>query len=418
MATLQFRLSSRVSNGSAEVLVRFYDGSFGQRAKSHVYCPVQAWSDTEQMPVMPRRASGNVAAISEARQKLDQLREYIYTHWQREQYDAREGWLQQTIDDCFSIKPINAPETLRDVAEEYAVAKNIDAATKRQYRVLLDALERWAGKRILYVDRIRTEDIDDFVAFFRNEKTSDKTIARSQNTITSKLKRWRALQNFAVLRGYAETSPFLRYSIPAEVYGTPIFLTTEERDQLYAFADLPPALAVQRDIFVFQCHVGCRVSDLVSLTRENLTEDGFLQYIPQKQRRRTPMLVRVPLSQVAQEIIARYANEERKTLLPFIHPNKYDKAIHDLCRLAGLNRMVIVQNKTTMQAESKPLWEVTTSHTARKTFIEAMFRETKSERITSAFTGHTNGSRAFARYTDVDDEMKREILARLESKTK
>ncbi len=69
-----------------------------------------------------------------------------------------------------------------------------------------------------------------------------------------------------------------------------------------------------------------------------------------------------------------------------------------------------------MRPEYKPLWEVTSSHTARKTFIEAMFRETKSERITSAFTGHADGSRAFSRYTDVDDDMKRSILSRLDGK--
>jgi integrase len=83
-------------------------------------------------------------------------------------------------------------------------------------------------------------------------------------------------------------------------------------------------------------------------------------------------------------------------------------------KMAGLDRTVMLPNKLTMLPEYRPLYEVTTSHTARKTFIEAMFRETKSERITSAFTGHANGSRAFSRYTDVDDEMKREILNRLE----
>ena len=127
-----------------------------------------------------------------------------------------------------------------------------------------------------------------------------------------------------------------------------------------------------------------------------------------------PITVRVPLSAIAQEIISRYASIDSTRLLPFIHPNNYNEAIHEVAKLAGLDRIVMVQNRLTMLPEYHPLYEVTTSHTARKTFIEAMFRETKSERITSAFTGHADGSRAFSRYTDVDDDMKKEILGHLE----
>lgn len=414
MATLQYRLSSRVANGMAEVLVRFYDGTrFSQRAKSHVWCPVAAWSEEEGAPVLPKRATQSVSDISAARIKLDQMRDYIYERWRVEQFDARDGWLQQTIDDCFSIAPRKAPKTIRDVYEEYAEAKNLDPATRRQYLVLLAALDRFAGKRKIYIDEVRPQDVDAFVAFFRKESTRSKTITRSQNTITGKLKRWRALHHFAVMRGYAPASPFDNYSIPSEVYGTPIFLTTEERNSVYAFDGLSPALAIQRDIFIFQCHVGCRVSDLVALTKENITPDGFLQYIPQKQRRLVPVTIRVPLSPTAQEIVERYADTKGKQLLPFIHPNKYNVAIHAFLEKAGIDRIVMSPNKKTMQPESHPLYEVATSHTARKTFIEAMFRETKSERITSAFTGHTIGSRAFARYTDVDDAMKKEIVTRL-----
>ncbi len=413
MATVRYRISSRDSNGRAEVLVRFYDGSFTQRAKTHVYCLVSAWSAQDGFPVVPKRANANTIEITEAYQKLECIREHILMRWTRDQYDTYEGWLQEVVDESLEYKKKITHKTLQDVYKEYRLARGIDASTCRQYSVLLSALERFAPKRVWYADRVTLQDIDDFCVFFRCEKLHGKVIKRSQNTLTSKLKRWRALQNFAVLRGYAQSSPFSQFAIPTEVYGSPVFLTTDERNQLYVFAGLPPALRVQRDIFIFQCHVGCRVSDLISLTKDNVTEDGFLQYIPQKQRRRVPMTVRLPLSQVALEIIQRYADDSNERLLPFIHPNNYNEDIHKFMRLAGLDRTVIIPDKLTMRQVRKPLWEVTTSHTARKTFIEAMFRETKSERITSAFTGHADGSRAFSRYTEVDDDMKRSILSSL-----
>lgn len=414
MPTIKYRISSRVSNGQAEVLARFYDGSFSQRAKTHIVAPVSAWDDKVGQLAVPKRISPESVAIREIQRNLEALSDAVYSAWWRDKYDARDGWLQSVIDDFMSVKPANEPKTLRDVYEEYAVARNLDEATRKQYHSLLDALDRFAGKRRMYVDEISVQDIDAFCAFFRCEKIGKKTIKRSQNTITSRLKRWRALQNFAVMRGYAQSTPFSRYSIPAEVYGTPIFLTTEERDYLYMFNDLSPALRVQRDIFIFQCHVACRVSDLLSLTKDNVTQDGFLQYIPQKQRRSVPITIRVPLSQTAKEIIERYADHQGDSLLPFISATNYNIAIHDIMKAAAMDRVVMVQNKLTMQSEYKPLYEVVTSHSARKTFIEAMFRETKSERITSAFTGHAEHSRAFSRYTDVDDDMKKEILKRLE----
>jgi len=414
MATLQYRLSTRVSGDLAEVLVRFSGRrGFVQRAKSHVFCPVSAWDEKAGAVIVPRRLSPEVADIVDASAKLDRLRSVVFARWSQEQYDARDGWLQQTIDECFDIGE-ESLHTIGSVFEEYAEARNLDAATQRQYHVLLEALKRWAGRRTLYVDEIRVADIDAFCAFFRRERVGRKVVSRSQNTITGKLKRWRALMNFAVQRGYIQSSPFAQFRVPAEVYGTPIFLTIEERNRLYAFDGLPEALRVQRDIFIFQCHVGCRVSDLVSLTKANVA-DGFLQYIPQKQRRRVPITVRVPLSQVAREIVERYADCAGDRLLPFIHPNNYNACIHDFLQRAGIDRVVMTPNKLTMRPEYRPLYEVATSHTARKTFIEAMFRETKSERLTSAFTGHVEGSRAFSRYTDVDDDMKLEIINRLEN---
>lgn len=420
MAVLQYRLAKSEVDGKVQVLARFHNGKFIQRAKTHVFIPASSWNEQEEMPVMPRRANSSVADISAARQRLDAIREHVFARWLDDRYDLYDGWLQAVIDESVSLSNIRTEDhkTLRHVYKEYRDAKNIDLTTCRQYEVLIRALERMDKNRTWRVDKITVQDIDNFCAFFRCEKRNGKTIKRSQNTLTGKLKRWRALQNFAVLRGYAQTSPFSQFTIPTEVYGTPIFLTTEERNQLYAFVDLPPALKVQRDIFIFQCHVGCRVSDLISLTKDNVTEDGFLQYIPQKQRRRIPMTVRLPLSQVALEIIQRYADDSNERLLPFVHPNNYNEAIHQFMRLAGLDRIVIIPDKLTMRQVRKPLWEVTTSHTARKTFIEAMFRETKSERITSAFTGHAEGSRAFSRYTDVDDDMKRDIFARLDGTKK
>ena len=64
------------------------------------------------------------------------------------------------------------------------------------------------------------------------------------------------------------------------MYGTPVYLTLEERDRLLAL-DLRvfPRLERHRDMFIFQSLVGCRVGDLYRLTSDNI-RDGFLEYCP------------------------------------------------------------------------------------------------------------------------------------------
>ena len=63
-------------------------------------------------------------------------------------------------------------------------------------------------------------------------------------------------------------SPFREFKISKEVYGSPYMLTHEE---LYQLRDTDlncrPALAVQRDIFLFHCCIGCHVSNLKAMTR-------------------------------------------------------------------------------------------------------------------------------------------------------
>ncbi len=421
MATVQYRLSSRIANGRAEVLVRFYDGDkFSQRAKTHMLVSVEAWDSKTGTLIVPRRTTPEVVEILEKQNLLDRLANSLYEAWWRDKYDMYNGWLQQVVDSFFEApRPEAAPVRmlLTDVIMECALSKDLVERSVAQYRVLADALLRYEKKtRLLYADSFTDQDIDDFVRFFSNEEVSvkgrKKHIQRSHNTITAKLKKLAAVCNYAVGKGYMAENPFQngRYRIQGEVYGDPVYLTLEERNRLYAFQGLSPALAVQRDIFVFQCHIGCRVSDLVELTADNITSDGFVQYIQHKLRKSKPVVVRVPLSDTALEIIERYRDSERKPLLPFVHPNNYNEAIHEVLRIAGINRMVMIQNPKTLAAEPHPLWEVASSHIARRTFMANMFKATKSERITSAFTGHVNGSRAFSRYTSVDDDMKLEVL--------
>lgn len=414
MPTLKYRISARVQNGQAEVLVRFNGTKvFCQRAKTRIIVPVSAWNDQVGELSVPNRPTPETVALRQMQRKLDALTDTIYAAWWRDRYDAQEGWLQSVVDAFHAIPTAREQKRMRmpDLVMESAAAKDLVTRSVDQYRVLATALERFeaATRRPLYADTFTAADVEAFVQWYTNEGG----VIRSRNTMAAKLKKLSAVCHYAVAKGYMESAPFGegKYKIQGEVYGDPVYLTLAERNRLYQCTGLSGYLAVQRDIFIFQCHIGCRVSDLMELTNDNVTEDGFLQYIQHKLRKSKPIVVRVPLSDTALEIIERYKNQQPNgRLLPFINSTYYNRAIHDMLRLAGLKRIVMVQDPTTLQTVPKQLWQVGSSHMARRTFMANMFKETKSERITSAFTGHVNGSRAFSRYTQVDDDMKLEVL--------
>lgn len=58
----------------------------------------------------------------------------------------------------------------------------------------------------------------------------------------------------------------------------------------------------------------------------------------------------------------------------------------------------------------KPLYEVATSHTARKTFVGNLYKQVPDPNLIASMSGHVEGSRAFNRYRTIDDEMKRKLV--------
>lgn len=174
-----------------------------------------------------------------------------------------------------------------------------------------------------------------------------------------------------------------------------------------------PGLAVQRDIFVFQCCIGCMVSDLRALTNANIVNNE-IHYIAHKTKDGNPQTIKVPINKTAKAIIARYADSKRKSLLPFISDQKYNDAIKEAFKQAGLTRNVVVRNSLTGESEIRPLNEIASSHLARRTLTNILYKKYKDQSLVSAITGHAPNSSAFARYRDIDEDMRREMVSVLD----
>ena len=360
--------------------------------------------------------------------------------------DAYDNMIGEVTSEAFSeaINRVQHPEqykpkeiTFFDRYNEFIQAK--PSVQTAHLKVLRRCLQRWEMYRqitenVKYQININTltgTDLQAFEDFLENEhlffdkypiiyttiKDTIKPKPRGNNARSNILKRFRTFYIWAVKKGYTTKNPFKDYSVDDCIYGTPYFITIDERKHLLA-TDMSehPETAVQRDIFVLQCMIGCRVSDLHKLTEANIKDNGtYLEYIARKTIKNDPVTVRLPLTATARELIEKYRGVDKAgRLMPFISDQKYNKQIKKAFKLAELTRAVTVINPTTGEQQQRPLDAIASSHLARRAFIGNIYNKVKDPNLVGKLSGHVEGSRAFARYRDINDGIKEETINLLE----
>ena len=79
-------------------------------------------------------------------------------------------------------------------------------------------------------------------------------------------------------------------------------------------------------------------------------------------------------------------------------------------RLAELTRLVTIINPTTREEEKRPLNEIASSHIARRSFVGNLYKQVKDPNLVGSLSGHKEGSKSFARYRDIDESIKKELV--------
>jgi len=304
------------------------------------------------------------------------------------------------------------------------INEKVSAASKKKIRSVLNHWRRYAEKRKYQItfDFVTVKILRDFEKYLRSEsmrpKGAGKQLIKSpkgDNTIHSLMKGTRAFWNYAKeelkREGIEIKYPFAEgYSIPAETYGNPIYITTDERNLLFKAVLPTERLSRARDVFIFQCLIGARVGDMVKLKKYNI-QNGVLSYIPRKTKEGKPVTVNVPLHAMAIEILNRYDIPDG-SLLPFISDQRYNDYIKELFEVVGLTRIVTRLHPRTKEEEQVRLCDIASSHMARRAFVGNLYGKVDNG-IISSMSGHVPGSKAFTRYYDVSSDLQVEAINKL-----
>ena len=449
------------ATGRSEIKLRLRLGKIDQQAPTHLFVNPQHVR-LETYISSKRRTSKRLVLISsrnktpevhhtdEVKERLDSLMEYLDTCIQSEGVESIErGWLASRVDECIiaqekakadANKPVRKPKkpkepTFFEYYDRFVSSRDISVSRQRHLNVIRRILMRFElYKRLLQPKfKLQLGEIDEAMLveleeYIKNEHQllkrfpklieqmpeSRKPVERGQNTVNGYFKKIKTFHLWALNEGITTNDPFRKFKISQDVYGSPYYITIEERHQIEN-ADLSscPRLEVQRDIFVFQCCIGCRVSDLRNMTQANVI-NGEVHYIARKTKAGHPLTIKVPLNKTALTILERYADPDRKELLPFISDQKYNDAIKEIFKLAGVTRNVVVRNSLPGEQEIRPINEIASSHMARRTFVGNIYKKFKDQSLVSELSGHAPNSAAFARYREVDQEMKHEMVSAID----
>lgn len=416
---------------------------------------IKEYGEMAEPSTVKRIETDEVKRHKELKDRLDNLVSHINKAYEDADKEAiGKDWLQSIVDEVnHPNRPIKFKDgkfSIVDLTEYYIANKEMCYVNQKTMRVIARDILRYEGfkrlcenKRYVFdVNTITADDIIDFKNYLINEKSlsdeypeifakllksypagvlkgSNEISERGRNTI---VKLMRNLGTFLTwLRKGTDkkgnkvhlikNNPFgdidFKEQIGKEEYGEPYYIERGERNTIadFDFSDCK-RLETQRDIFIFQCLVGCRVGDLMKLTIKNISrnEKGryILSYVPHKTEKNTGVQATVPLNAEAVALVHKYHGVDAKgRLFPFISPQKYNDAIKEILTKAGITRYVLVKNPKTGETEQRRINEIASSHLARRTFVGNAYQMGSDPILIGKMSGHVEGSKAFQRYHDV-----------------
>ena len=442
MATIKAIVRSTKKDGTANIRFRLSDGRNVQLFhKSEISVDVTLW-DNEKECIKAKKICPNEYRMKINKQVNDRkaLVLEIYENHRNEIRDSSD--LECAIDEALHPKT-KQEQTFFSIFEMFLSKHELSKSEWKNYKTLERILMRYQSfiqitenSNFILTMGIGKEQIEDFFDYAKNEyhlieenptifaellknyplianierKTSQVEI-RGYNTMLKIKQRLKSFFNWAFNEGITENRPFDGITIGSAVYGTPYYITLEERN-IIANTDLSnfPTLEPQRDIFIFQCYIGCRVGDLLKMVNSNIV-GGSIEYIPHKTMKNSPKKITVPLHPNAIALLKKYKRAGANVpIFPFITAQKYNDAIKRIFTICGVTRMVSIINPKTGEPENVPINEVASSHLARRTFVGNLYKQVKDPNLIGKLSGHSENSRAFARYRDIDEEMKKELI--------
>ena len=326
-----------LKNGEASVCMRITVN--GTRVENNIRKSIDPalWSQAKETARgKSRRACDLNTYIEEARIKLYQifceleqqnrpvtahlLQELFFGQEKPEEVRTLLGTMQEHNDQCRAL-----------VGTDYALM------TVRRYescrRYLAELIRQRYGKEDLPLTEVNGELVRAFAFYLKTEKGCQ------QNTVIRYMKCLKKITNLACANDWMAKDPFLGIRFhEKEVVRE--FLTMDELQTIYHKEFPLERLTLVRDVFIFAAFTGLAFIDVQQLAPEHIVRDNNGNLWIRKPRQKTKNMCNIPLLDIPQEILRKYADHptcrKKGVLLPVPcnqKMNSYLKEIADICMI-------------------------------------------------------------------------------------
>lgn len=326
-----------LKNGEASVCMRITVN--GTRVENNIRKSIDPalWSQAKETARgKSRRACDLNTYIEEARIRLYQifceleqqnrpitahlLQELFFRQEKPEEVRTLLGTMQEHNDQCRAL-----------VGTDYALI------TVRRYescrRYLAELVRQRYGKEDLPLTEVNGELVRAFAFYLKTEKGCQ------QNTVIRYMKCLKKITNLARANDWMAKDPFLGIRFhEKEVVRE--FLTMDELQTIYRKEFPLERLTLVRDIFIFAAFTGLAFIDVQQLAPEHIVRDNNGNLWIRKPRQKTKNMCNIPLLDIPQEILRKYADHptcrKKGVLLPVPcnqKMNSYLKEIADICMI-------------------------------------------------------------------------------------
>lgn len=326
-----------LKNGEASVCMRITVN--GTRVENNIRKSIDPalWSQAKETARgKSRRACDLNTYIEEARIKLyqifcelEQQNRPVTAHLLQELFFGQEkpekgrtllGTMQEHNDQCRAL-----------VGTDYALI------TVRRYescrRYLAELIRQRYGKEDLPLAEVNGELVRAFAFYLKTEKGCQ------QNTVIRYMKCLKKITNLARANDWMAKDPFLGIRFhEKEVVRE--FLTMDELQTIYRKKFPLERLTLVRDVFIFAAFTGLAFIDVQQLAPEHIVRDNNGNLWIRKPRQKTKNMCNIPLLDIPQEILRKYADHptcrKKGVLLPVPcnqKMNSYLKEIADICMI-------------------------------------------------------------------------------------
>lgn len=261
-------------------------------------------------------------------------------------------------------------------------------ASYKKHRTIMHHVQKFSKSKNVFFEDITNEWFEKFKIYFVERDYRN-------NTTNKDIKIFKTFLNWAVMKGYLKTTDFREYRTKLKVVTNNeenmIVLEAEDFMRLYTMnlEDQPLYLQHVRDVFCFCAVTSLRYSDVAQLKWSCITKDGIaLTTIKTKEH-----LV-IPYNNFSLSILKKYEalkHTDDDPILHVISNQKYNKYIKRLCEKAGFDRPYVesyMVGNEERHSKPRPLYEVISSHCARRTFVTiALYLGIPAE-VVMEYTGH------------------------------